>query len=169
MNLTEPPPPETSPPWYVEHRMRALLALIGGFLLFGATVFTIVFVTTVNRLKTTVPYEVTAERVVEHPGVQNLLGRPVAPTWRAAGQVNEDTGYTEMTFRIAGPTGKGTVRAKLRRDVGVADSPWEIVFLDVACFSDFGVEVVSIVEDEPPTGPELPEPTPEAREKYGVE
>lgn len=165
--MNEPQPQKM--PWYVEHRMRALLLLIGAFLVFGTTVFTIVYVTTVNKLKTTEPYKIVVERVAENRGVQNLLGRPVEPTWLAAGQVNEKTGYTEMTLRIAGPTGTGTVRAKLRRDADVSDSAWALVFLDVACYSDFGVETIAIVENEPPTGPDMPEPTPEAKEKYGVD
>ncbi|MEL7089609.1 MAG: cytochrome c oxidase assembly factor Coa1 family protein [Planctomycetota bacterium] len=162
-------PLSSKTPWYIEHRMRALLLLIGAFLVFGATVFSIVYVTTVNKLKTTEPYRIAVERVAEDRRVQNLLGRPVEPTWLAAGQVNDQTGYTEMTFRIAGPTGKGTVRAKLRREPGAADAAWGLVFLDVACFSDFGVETVAIVESEPPVGPELPEPTEEAKDKYRVE
>ena len=156
-------------PWYAVHRMRALLLLLGGFLGFGTAVAVVVFVVTVNKLKTTVPYEMAVARVVDNPGVQTLLGRPVEATWRAAGQVNEQTGYTEMTFRVAGPTGHGTARAVLRRDAENPEDPWRIVFLDVGCFSDFGVETVEIVTDEPPTGPDLPEPTPEAKEKWGAD
>lgn len=162
-------PTPAKQPWYVEHRMRALFAIMGGFLLFGATVLTVVYVVTVTKLKKSEPYRIVVERVVSDELVQRQLGRPVAPTWLAAGQVNDDTGYTELTLRIAGPTGNGTVRAKLRCDAAVENSPWKIVYLDVACFSDFGVEMVEIIDDEPLTGPDLPEPTPEAKEKYGVE
>lgn len=156
-------------PWYVEHRMRALLLLIAGFLVFGLTVATTVFVVTVNRLKASAPYQIALERVTESSEVQNLLGRPVEPLWLASGQVKEEAGYTEMNLRVQGPTGQGTARAMLRRDVAKPDSEWEIVFLDVGCFSDFGVETVSLVTEEIPTGPDLPEPTPEAKEKYGID
>ena len=158
-----------SEPWYIQHRMRALLLTLAGFLLFGALVFTTVYVATVNRLKTTEPYRLAAERVIADPAVQQQLGRPVETTWLAAGQVNDTTGYTEMTFKIAGPTGKGTVRAVAERPPAPTSEPWELVFLDVATYSDFGVQVVSLIDEKPPTGAPLPEPTPEAKEKYGVE
>ncbi|MEM6855207.1 MAG: cytochrome c oxidase assembly factor Coa1 family protein [Planctomycetota bacterium] len=156
-------------PWYIEHRMRALLLMLGAFLLFGAIVFTTVYVLTVNKLKTTVPYQMALQQVVDHHAVRSHLGQPVEATWLAAGQVNDDTGYTEMTFRIAGPTGKGTVRAIAERDPGNTASVWELVFLDVATFSEFGVQTVEIVNDKPPTGVQLPEPTPEAKERFGIE
>ncbi|MEM9914521.1 MAG: cytochrome c oxidase assembly factor Coa1 family protein [Planctomycetota bacterium] len=156
-------------PWYIEHRMRALLLMLGAFLLFGAIVFTTVYVLTVNKLKTTVPYQMALRQVVDHHAVRSHLGQPVEATWLAAGQVNDDTGYTEMTFRIAGPTGKGTVRAIAERDPDNTASVWELVFLDVATFSEFGVQTVEIVNDKPPTGVQLPEPTPEAKERFGIE
>lgn len=149
--------------------MRALLLMIGAFLLFGAVVFTTVYVVTVNKLKTTVPYRMALKDVVDHHAVRSQLGQPVEATWLAAGQVNDTTGYTEMTFRIAGPTGKGTVRAIAERDPQDTASEWELVFLDVATFSDFGVQTVEIINDKPPTGVQLPEPTPEAKKKYGVD
>ncbi|MEM9420672.1 MAG: cytochrome c oxidase assembly factor Coa1 family protein [Planctomycetota bacterium] len=169
MNESAAPTPATKLPWYIEHRMRALLIMLGSFLVFGAIVFTTVYVLTVNNLKSTVPYQMAVERVVNYHAVQSNLGRPVEPAWLAAGQVNDKTGYTEMTFRIAGPTGKGTVRAILERDPADDASEWELVFLDVATYSDFGVEMVEIINDKPPTGMQLPEPTPEAKKKYGVE
>ncbi|MEO0515468.1 MAG: cytochrome c oxidase assembly factor Coa1 family protein [Planctomycetota bacterium] len=165
MNESNPP----KIPWYIEHRMRALLLMIGSFLLFGAIVFTTVYVVMVNRLKTTEVYQMAAQQVADHHAVRSHLGQPVETTWLAAGQVNDATGYTEMTFRIAGPTGKGTVRAIAERPPGDTESEWEFVFLDVATYSDFGVQTVEIINDKPPTGPTLPEPTPEAKKKYGVE
>lgn len=149
--------------------MRALLLMIGSFLLFGAIVFTTVYVVMVNNLKTTAVYQMAVQQAVNHHAVRSHLGQPVETTWLAAGQVNETTGYTEMTFRIAGPTGKGTVRAIAERDLDDAASEWQMVFLDVATFSDFGVQTVEIINDKPPTGVTLPEPTPEAKKKYGVE
>ena len=156
-------------PWYVRHRMRALLATLGGFLLFGAVVFTVVYVTTVNRLKNSEPYRIAVQRVAEDPAVQRQLGRPVETAWLAAGQVNDATGYTEMTFRVTGPAGRGTVRAVLERPPSPTSEAWELVFLTVGCYTDSGVEVVKLIEDKPPAGRQLPEPTPEAKEKYGVE
>ncbi|MEM1028577.1 MAG: cytochrome c oxidase assembly factor Coa1 family protein [Planctomycetota bacterium] len=156
-------------PWYIEHRMRALLLMLGAFLLFGGIVFTTVYVLTVNKLKTTVPYQMALQQVAGHHAVRSHLGQPVEATWLAAGQVNDDTGYTEMTFRIAGPTGRGTVRAIAERDPGNTASEWQLVFLDVATFSEFGVQTVEIVNDKPPTGVQLPEPTPEAKERFGIE
>ena len=156
-------------PWYIEHRMRALLLMLGAFLLFGAIVFTTVYVLTVNKLKTTVPYQMALQQVVDHHAVRSHRGQPGEATWLAAGQVNDDTGYTDMTFRIVGPTGKGTVRAIAERDPGNTASEWQLVFLDVATFSEFGVQTVEIVNDKPPTGVQLPEPTPEAKERFGIE
>lgn len=147
--------------------MRALLLLIAGFIVFGITVATTVYLVTVNQLKKTEPYRLAVERVAQHPAVQAQLGRPIEPTFAAAGQVNQDTGYAELTLRIAGPTGKGTVRAIAEHDPH--GKSWELVFLDVATFSDFGVQVVEIINEKPPTGPDLPEPTEEAKKRYGVE
>ena len=164
--VTETPP---NTPWYIEHRMRALLLLIAGFLAFGLAVASIVYVVTVSGLKKTVPFQMAVEQVAQHHAVISHLGQPVEPTWLAAGQVQEDTGYAEFTFRIAGPNGKGTVRGTAKRNPQQADSAWQLMFLDVATFSDFGVQTVEIINLEPPTGQQLPEPTPEAKEKYGVE
>ena len=148
--------------------MRALLLLIAGFLVFGLTVGTTVYVITVNKLKKTEPYRIALEQVVESQQVQRLLGRPVEAAWLAAGQVNDAKGYTELTLRVKGPTGEGTVRAIAERTPETADEPWELVFLDVACYSDFGVEVIELIAEKPPQGPDLPEPTEEAKERYGV-
>ncbi|MEM1108691.1 MAG: cytochrome c oxidase assembly factor Coa1 family protein [Planctomycetota bacterium] len=156
-------------PWYIEHRMRAFLVMIATVLAVGAVSFTVVYVTTVNKLKTTVPYRMALEKVVQHRAVQSQLGRPVEASWLAAGQVDEARGYTELTLRVAGPTGKGTVRAIAERDPDDDASEWALVFLDVATFSDFGVQTVEIIGDKPPTGVTLPEPTPEAKEKYGID
>jgi len=156
-------------PWYIEHRMRALLLMIGSFLLFGLIVFTTVWMVVMSNLKSTEVYQRAAEQVTNHHAVRSHLGQPVETTWLAAGQVNDATGYTEMTFRIAGPTGKGTVRAIAERPPGDTDRDWEFVFLDVATYSEFGVQTVEIINDKPPTGVTLPEPTPGAKKKYGVE
>lgn len=156
-------------PWYIEHRMRALLLMIGSFLLFGLIVFTTVWVVVMNNLKATAVYQSAVQQVINHHAVRSHLGQPVETTWLAAGQVNDAAGYTEMTFRIAGPTGKGTVRAIAERPPGDTDSEWQFVFLDVATYSDFGVQVVEIINDKPPTGVTLPEPTPEAKKRYGVD
>lgn len=149
--------------------MRALGLTFLGFLAFGAVVFTAVYVTTVNRLKQTEPYRLAVAAATGHHAVRSHLGQPVEPSWRAAGLVNETTGQAELTLRLVGPTGKGTVRAIAARDPAAAESAWELVFLDVATFSDFGVQVVEIVDDQPPTGVEMPVPTDEAKERYGVE
>ncbi len=164
--------------------MRALLLLVGGFLLLGGVVFTVVYVSTVNRLKATSVYQRAVAAVAEDPRVQMQLGRPIEPRWIAAGLVDEAAGYSEMTFRITGPNGNGTVRAVAERAGadpadGAADNAsgsgsgggggWDFVFMDVACYSDFGVEVVTLVDEKPPTGPDLPEPTEEAKREYGVE
>ena len=163
----EHPGSEAGPaqPWYVEHRLRALLLFVTCLLIFGAIVFTVVYVTTVNRLKETDAYADALQQVQQSPAVQNQLGRPIEAMWRAAGQVSESTRYGEMIFRVQGPTGKGTVRAKTELE----DDGWQLVFLDVACYSDFGVSVIELIGDKPPTGPDLPEPTEEAKERYGLE
>lgn len=74
-----------------------------------------------------------------------------------------------MTFIVKGPHGNGTVQATAERPPAPTDEPWTFTWLTVATFSDFGVQVVKLVEAKPPTGRVLPEPTPEAKEKYGID
>lgn len=148
--------------------MRALGLTFLGFLLFGGVVFTAVYVATVNKVKETEPYRLALEAASSHHAVRSHLGQPIEPSWRAAGFIDEAKDEAEVVLRLVGPTGKATVRARAERAFTEAGVEWELVFLDVATYSDFGVQVVEIIDDKPPVGVQLPEPTPEAKERYGV-
>jgi hypothetical protein len=158
-------PTDLPSPWYVENRMRAFLLLILALFVMGATVFGTVVYFTVTQLKQTAPYRLAVEQASKSQAVQQQLGRPLEPAWLALGQIDEERGYGELTLRLKGPRGKGTVRAIAETADG---GDWRLVFLDVACYGDFGVDVVQLIADKPPTGPDLPEPTDAAKEEYGV-
>ncbi|MEM9882808.1 MAG: cytochrome c oxidase assembly factor Coa1 family protein [Planctomycetota bacterium] len=173
--MVDPPnPPAAKVPWYVAHPMRSLLLTILGFLAFGAVVFSVVAYTTLGRLKQSDPFQLALATAAGHPAVQSALGRPVEAGFFAAGFIDEAKDEAELTMRLRGPAGTGTVRAIAERfdpattPATPARGGWRLVFLDVATFSDFGTQVVDIVNERPPTGVDLPEPTPAAKEKYGV-
>ncbi|MEM6757527.1 MAG: cytochrome c oxidase assembly factor Coa1 family protein [Planctomycetota bacterium] len=173
MNDT-PNPPAAKVPWYVAHPMRSLLLTVLGVVAFGLLVFSVVALATMGRLKQSDPYRLALATAAGHPSVQSALGRPVEAGFFAAGLVDEAEAEAELTMRLRGPAGIGTVRAIAERfdpattPATPARGGWRLVFLDVATFSDFGTQVVDIVNERPPTGVDLPEPTPEAKEKYGV-
>ena len=159
-------PDPAAVPWYIRHRMRALLLWAGGAFGFGLIVFTIVVVVFVNKVKASEPYALALAEVRQSPEVRQALGQPLEPRWLAFGLIDADAGYSELTFTVDGPTGRGTVRAVAEHGL---QGDWRLVYLSVATFADAGVEVVELITEKPPTGPDLPEPTPEAKERYGVD
>ncbi len=170
---------ESTVPWYVRHRMRALLLTFAGFLVFGAIMGATAFVMTVNRVKRDPGYAVALARVQESVELQREIGSPIEAGWLATGSSQvagpADTPFErgEYAFRVHGPEGKAGVRAIAERPVvaeGAVSGDWTLVFLDVGTKSRYGGIVITVVNDKPPVvGADLPEPTPEAKEKYGVE
>ncbi len=178
--------PATAPadprPWYARHRLRALMLTAAAFLALGAVAGSTVFVLTVNRVKRSEPYRVALERVQQAVELQREIGAPIRAGWLAtgltqvAGSADAPFERAEYAFRVRGPEGKAGVRAVLERPVvdtdggAVGQGPWTLVFLDVGTHSRAGGTVVTIVNDKPPVaGADLPEPTPEAKQRYGIE
>ena len=162
------PTPSTEPaqPWYVRNRMRSLLLMFLGVMVFGAIVFTIVLLIFVSKVKSSEPYAMALDQVRQNPELQQRLGRPIEPQWRAAGVIDDADGYAELTFRVEGPNGHATIRAVAEHGDAQA---WRLVWLQTAVFSQFGVEVIDIIDEKPPAGPPMPEPTEAAKERYGIE
>lgn len=172
MNDATPAPADALPadtPWYVRHKMRALLLTFLATTLFFGSILVTVFVLFVVNTRKSAPFQLAFEAVRDSKQVQRELGRPIELGWLALGSSNNDAGYAEFTFRVKGPTGAAGVRAIAERDITDAASPWVLVFLDVGTKSDFGSTIITLIEDKPPTGPDMPEPTPEAIEKYGIQ
>ncbi len=132
-------------PWFVRHRMRALLLLFVSFLAFGAIVGTTVFVVFTGRVKASEPYRLALEQVEADAQVRQFLGQPLEPAWLTIGTVDGAEHYAEFTFRVKGPRGKGTVRSTAERSD--AASPWRLTYLGVGLYGDFGEHLVEIVDE----------------------
>lgn len=172
-------------PWYVRHRLRSLMLTFAAFLVLGAVAASTAFYMTVNRVKQAQPYQVALARVQQAVELQREIGAPIEAGWLATGSTQiagpADAPFErgEFAFRVHGPEGKAGVRAVLERpvaaDVGGSGEPvgqgaWTVVFLDVGTHDRAGGTVVTLVNDKPPVvGADLPEPTAEAKARYGVE
>ena len=155
--------------------MRALLVIIAVWALFCATIFTAVAVYFISQTRSSEPFALALERVRADAELRQLLGTPIEAGWLTLGSVDRDRGYAEFTMRVEGPRGKAGLRVIAERppDAGAAPAaatsePWELVFLDAGVRNDHGGRVITLINDKPPTGPTMPEPTEAAREKYGV-
>ena len=155
------------------------------FLVLGAIAGSTTFILTVNHVKQAEPYRIALERVQQAVELKREIGGPIEAGWLATGSTQlagpADAPFErgEYFFRVYGPEGRAGARAVLERpvapgaaksDTPVATGPWTLVFLDVGTHDRAGGTVVTLVDDKPPVvGAGLPEPTDEAKAKYGVE
>ena len=145
--------------------MRALLVIIAVWAVFCATIFTAVAWWFIRDTRQSEPFALALERVRADAELRQILGTPIEPGWLTLGSVDDDRGYAEFTMRVEGPRAKAGLRViaeKAQSDGG----PWKLVFLDAGFQDDYGGRVVTLINDKPPTGPTMPEPTEAAREKY---
>ena len=168
-------------PWYLRHRLRALLLIFVVWALFCSTVFLAVAGYLIQRTRQSEPFALALERVRADTEMREALGTPIEAGWLTLGSVDEDRGYAEFTMRVSGPLAKAGLRVVAERPppdpgggagsggVGSGGGGWEIVFLDAGVRNEYGGRVITLVNDKPPTGRALPEPTEEAKRKYGVE
>ncbi len=163
-------------PWYLRHRLRALLLIFVVWVLFCSTVFVAVAGYFIQRTRQSEPFALALERVRADTEMQEALGTPIEAGWLALGSVDEDRGYAEFTMQVSGPSAEAGLRVVAEKpppETGGGVDPggggWEIVFLDAGVRNEYGGRVVTLVNDKPPTGRALPEPTEEAKRKYGVE
>ena len=148
--------------------MRALLVIIAVWALFCATIFTAVAAYFITQTRNSAPFALALERVRADAELRQLLGTPIGAGWLTLGSVDDDRGYAEFTMRVEGPRGKAGLRVIAEKAGAEGGEPWELVFLDAGVRNDFGGRVITLINDKPPTGPTMPEPTEAAREKYGV-
>ena len=167
-DLDKSPPQEHDPrPWHQRHRMRALLVIIAVWALFCATIFTAVAAYFITQTRNSEPFALALERVRADAELRQILGTPIEPGWLTLGSVDDDRGYAEFTMRVEGPRAKAGLRVIAERPPAAAESePWELVFLDAGFRDEYGGRVVTLINDKPPTGPTMPQPTEAAREKY---
>ena len=161
------PAPEHDPrPWHQRHRMRALLVIIAVWAAFCATIFTAVAAYFITQTRNSEPFALALERVRADAELRQILGTPIEPGWLTLGSVDNDRGYAEFTMRVKGPRAKAGLRV-IAEKAELNGEPWELVFLDAGVRDEYGGRVVTLINDKPPTGPTMPEPTEAARERYG--
>jgi hypothetical protein len=151
-------------PWYVRHRMRALLLIIVSWLTFCAIVFSVVAWVFIGKVKQSEPYALALSHLQNDAQVRQLLGTPVEPGWLATGLIDDDDGYAELNMRVHGPKRGAGVRVIAEQLPGESD--WTLVFLDMGVKDEAGGSIVTLIDDKPPTGPDLPEPAEGAAERY---
>ena len=148
--------------------MRALLVIIAVWAVFCATIFTAVAAYFITQTRNSEPFALALERVRADAELRQLLGTPIKPGWLTLGSVDDDRGYAEFTMRVEGPRDKAGLRVIAEKAEGDGN-PWELVFLDAGFQDEYGGRIVTLINDKPPTGPTMPEPTDAAKEKYGVD
>lgn len=118
-------------PWWVRHRMRALLATMLIPLTVGAIAFTVTWLTVQGGLKGHPAFAEAMGLVNGSPAVLSALGGPVEAGFLVRGRADEAAGTVELQFAVAGPAGDAGVRVYATRE-GVGEAAaWTITFLDV--------------------------------------
>jgi hypothetical protein len=104
------------------------------------------FVTIINGLKSTEPYQTALTRVKQDPVVIERLGEPIEAAWMVNGksEFKNDTGSATYDFQVSGPKGTADVHTEAVRSGGV----WETTVLRVT-FGD-GSDGHTIVDSTVP-------------------
>ncbi len=146
-------PNDPNAPWFVRHRMRALLVTALIPLAVGLIAFTGVWLWVQSGLKAHPTYAEALRLIRASSEVRAELGDPVEPGFLTTGKVDGDAGTVEMMFSLVGASGEAGVRV-FGRDA-TPDDPnsdaWVVTFLDVGIKTREGREkVVTLVDDEQP-------------------
>ena len=109
--------------WKIPLGCMILLLLIG---IFGGGLLAIVM-TSFHRSDV---YKQAVERASRNPQVREHLGEPVRASWFSTGRlsVNGDSGKADLRIPLAGPRGRGSVRAIATKSAGV----WSFTYLQVS-------------------------------------
>ncbi|MEM7576846.1 MAG: cytochrome c oxidase assembly factor Coa1 family protein [Planctomycetota bacterium] len=116
-------------PWWVRHRMRALLATMLIPLSVGAVAFTATVLVVQSRLKAHPVFAEAMGVVRSSSAVVEALGEPVDPGFLVRGRADDSAGTAELQFAVDGPAGDAGVRVYAMREK--SGGPWTITFLDV--------------------------------------
>ena len=128
----------------VEHfkRSQRIWARVGVGAFFGIPLFfALIFGGVMMAFHNSDAYRVSVDHLRDHPKLERSLGLPVEPSgWWTTGNIHiqNDEGFAELSFDVAGPKGPGTAFAYLERKRG----QWTILQLNV--FSEDGERIVLV-------------------------
>ncbi len=152
-------PHDPGRPWYVRHRMRALLATALIPLGVGLIGFVSVWLWVQGGLKEHGIYQQALLAVQQAEEVRAELGDDIEPGFLTTGKVDEEAGTAEIMFSVHGEKGSAGVRVFGRTtgppdDLGtavVSDPQWSLTFLDVGVKTNTGREkIITLIQDERP-------------------
>ena len=133
-------------PWWVRHRMRALLATMLIPLSVGAVCFVATWLYFQNGLKAHPAYAEALSLVRGSAEVAGAIGGDLRPGFKVTGVADETAGTAEMTFSVRGAMGDAGVRVYALADPAEADG-WKVTFLDVGVRPDQGEPRVVTLRD----------------------
>ncbi|MEM9752938.1 MAG: cytochrome c oxidase assembly factor Coa1 family protein [Planctomycetota bacterium] len=133
-------------PWWVRHRMRALLATMSIPLTVGAIAFTATWLTVQGGVKDHPVFAEALGQVRASADVTAELGTPIEPGFLTMGGKGEEPGTYEIMFSVSGPDGEAGVRVFAREDASRPDT-WAVTFLDVGIQTHAGREKIVTLHD----------------------
>ncbi|MEM1445781.1 MAG: cytochrome c oxidase assembly factor Coa1 family protein [Planctomycetota bacterium] len=133
-------------PWWVRHRMRALLATMLIPLCIGAVCFVVTVLIVQGGVKGHPVFAEALRQVRASEAVTAELGTPIESGFLTMGGKGEEPGTYEIMFSVSGPTGEAGVRVFAREDTASAES-WNLTFLDVGIKTDAGREKIVTLRD----------------------
>ncbi len=148
-------PNDPARPWYIRHRMRALLATAMIPVTVGIIGFTATWLTVQSGLKSRPAYAEALALVRASEEVRAELGDTLEPSFLTTGKTDHDAGTTEMMFSVQGDQGSAGIRLFARRQDDTQDqnahAVWAITFLDVGVKTDAGREkIITLLDGEKP-------------------
>jgi hypothetical protein len=137
---------DPSRPWWVRHRMRALLATMLIPVGVGIVAFLITWLTVQGGLKQHPAYAEALALVQGSTDVTDAIGTDLRPGFKVTGVADDTAGTAEMTFSVTGDRGDAGVRVYALADADETDG-WTVTFLDVGLRPDAGAERVVVLRD----------------------
>ena len=138
-------------PWYVRHRMRALLLTALIPLVVGLICFVVVSAYLSAGLRSHPVMGLALRTATASPEVAAAVGSDAGPGWWVMGgevaTVEGDGAPMEMMFNLRGDRGEAGVRVVARE---VEPNAWRLTFLDVGLENAAGLKVVTLVDEERP-------------------
>ena len=152
--------PPGDAPWYVRHRMRALLMTALIPLVVGLICFVAVSAYLSAGLRAHPVMRLALREAQASPEVAAAVGANARPGWWVTGgavpSVEGGGAPMEMMFNLRGDAGEAGVRV-VAREAGTDPEAWRLTFLDVGLNTDAGQKVVTLVNEERPVRFAVPE------------